>query len=508
MGTLAAEPNKIWLLLLLSTVTSKPPEEVVEGFPKAFVASLKVLFEILDEDGDGLVHISEIERRWASERGTTSLPFGVMNGLRKATPKNGKLSFERFCGGLKMSLNSDRGVGRGREDKQPNTATVRPNNVVRPMTVRSRSAPQLPRAPNARPRSLSSNTDPSSGWEYAVLKARHNEDKISSGKYSVREDVKLKRRSAPGDINANDPFHPRIQQEESNHRHSRRSEGDYVRYPPAKASKPGQHGPGRLDSKPERAAVSGPVYDHPRSPVEAKPVEGPIISEQRPPNQSPKQKTQAKQSKRTDPRRHTVSNGIDYNLRNHHLSIRAIGRLPLKRMKQLEQERDVLLQGLEVAERSRDWYQRQLAYARQRHPGYSGNSQFTHGEDSPASGQQDRRAYRMSRILEINRQLTHLMENPEKDFPDHMNLAMDTVQPSHVPPKQRMSSTSSTSSVNSNLVAQLREQNRLLTKEVSQKSELITQLEKDKAALIRQLFEARGKKHQNHKEMPNNTTFI
>ncbi|XP_038063652.1 suppressor APC domain-containing protein 2-like [Patiria miniata] len=481
-----------------ATQTSKPPEVTVEGFPKAFVASMKVLFDILDEDVDGLVHIAEIEKRWAAEGGTTGLPFGVLNGLRKAAPKNGKLSFERFCGGLKMSLNFERGVGRvGREDKQPNTATVRPNNVVRPMAVRTRSAPQLPRAPNARPRSLSNNTDPVTDWEYAVQKARSSEDKVHnhSGKYRVREDLKLKRRSAPGDINANDPSHPRIQKE-SNHRASRRSEGDYVRYQPAQAPRPGPQGPGRVGPKPERA-VNGPVYDHPRSPVETKPVNGHVSSERHSPNHSPKQKSEAKErSRRADPRRHTVSNGIDYNL--------------LKRMKQLEQERDVLLQGMEVAERSRDWYQRQLAYVRQRQPGYSGNSQFTHGEDSPVSGQQDRLAYRMSRILEINRQLTHLMENPEKDFPDHMNLALASFQPSQAPPKQRMSSTSSSSSMNSNLIAQLREQNKLLTKEVSEKSELITQLEKDKAALIRQLFEARGKTHQNNKkkEMPNNTTFI
>ena len=34
--------------------------------------------------------------------------------------------------------------------------------------------------------------------------------------------------------------------------------------------------------------------------------------------------------------------------------------LQIKRMKQLEQEKDILLQGLEAVERARDWYQKQI----------------------------------------------------------------------------------------------------------------------------------------------------
>ncbi|XP_033643227.1 suppressor APC domain-containing protein 2-like [Asterias rubens] len=471
------------------------PLETNDLFPKAFVASLKVLFDILDEDGSGLVHVNEIEKRWASEGGSSGLPFGVLNGLRKAAPKNGKLSFDRFCSGIKLSLNNERGVGKGREDRHPNMATVRPNNVVRPMAVRARSAPELPRGQNGRPRSLSSNNmDPSRNWELAVQKAKYSEDKLYP-KHRVKGETKPQRRSAPpGDINSNDPFHPRIQKD--SHRPARRSDGDYERYQPRHplpASAP-VNGHGRMGSHPQRKS-QGALYVHPSSPVEGKRVESSSSHpERRSPGHSPKPRPETKErTKREDPRRHTVTNGIDYNL--------------LKRMKQLEQERDVLLQGLEVADRAKDWYQRQLAYVRQRQPGYSGNSQFTHGEDTLSSGQQDRLAYRVARILEINKQLTHLMENPEKDFPDHMNLAMSKFQPSQsAPTKLRPSSTSSSGSGNDKLVAKLRDQNRLLTKEVSQKSELITQLEKDKAALIRQLFESRGKKPIS--EIANNTTFI
>lgn len=42
----------------------------------------------------------------------------------------------------------------------------------------------------------------------------------------------------------------------------------------------------------------------------------------------------------------------------------------------------------------------------------------------------------------------------------------------------------------------LKEQNRLLTQEVTDKSERITQLEQEKSALIKQLFEARALSQQ------------
>lgn len=51
--------------------------------------------------------------------------------------------------------------------------------------------------------------------------------------------------------------------------------------------------------------------------------------------------------RRREPRRHTLQNGIDYNM--------------LKRMKQIEQEKDVLMQGLNSIEKAREWYLKQIA---------------------------------------------------------------------------------------------------------------------------------------------------
>ena len=48
-------------------------------------------------------------------------------------------------------------------------------------------------------------------------------------------------------------------------------------------------------------------------------------------------------------------------------------------MKQLEQERDVLIQGLEAAEKARDWYQKQLASVKEKQR-YIHKGQFAIGQ--------------------------------------------------------------------------------------------------------------------------------
>lgn len=55
-------------------------------------------------------------------------------------------------------------------------------------------------------------------------------------------------------------------------------------------------------------------------------------------------------------------------------------------------------------------------------------------------------------------------------------------------------------------ILMLKEQNRLLTQEVTEKSERITQLEQEKSALIKQLFEARALSQQDGG--PLDSTFI
>ncbi|XP_071821962.1 uncharacterized protein [Apostichopus japonicus] len=187
---------------------------------------------------------------------------------------------------------------------------------------------------------------------------------------------------------------------------------------------------------------------------------------------SPPQK-KAGRRKKEEPRRHTLSNGIttDFNA--------------LKRMKDLEQERDVLHQGLDLLDKCRSWYKEELLRIKEQ------QHQLISGKDMNRSSHQDKVVYRTTRIMEINRQMRALMNSTEA-FPDHMNLAMP--QRPALPDEQ------------SPLVNKLKDQNKKLTQEVSLKSDRITSLEKEKSALIRQLFEGRSRPRS--REHSDNATLL
>uniref|UniRef100_A0A8C6NC42 Suppressor APC domain-containing protein n=1 Tax=Melopsittacus undulatus TaxID=13146 RepID=A0A8C6NC42_MELUD len=74
-----------------------------EGLPRAFLQSLRTLFDILDDRRRGYVHLREIESRWRGAE-ARELPSGVMEGLRRAAPASGYLTFERFVLGLRAAL--------------------------------------------------------------------------------------------------------------------------------------------------------------------------------------------------------------------------------------------------------------------------------------------------------------------------------------------------------------------------------------------------------------------
>lgn len=87
----------------MSSTTMNGQQNAVDGLPKQFVTSLRVLFDILDEDRTGYVRLRDIETRW-HEEGVKGLPSGVIDALRKVAPRNGRLSFDNFVTGLKLSL--------------------------------------------------------------------------------------------------------------------------------------------------------------------------------------------------------------------------------------------------------------------------------------------------------------------------------------------------------------------------------------------------------------------
>ncbi|XP_060615396.2 suppressor APC domain-containing protein 1 isoform X1 [Anolis sagrei] len=170
-----------------------------------------------------------------------------------------------------------------------------------------------------------------------------------------------------------------------------------------------------------------------------------------------------------EPRRHTISNAMEYDM--------------LKRMQELERERDALLHGLEMVDRVRDWFQHHLleAQRRQKHMGAEANY-FS----DPYSTQS---CLLLARIQEVNLCLKNLLTSPGK--PDAPSSGLGVYPPGKKEFHQQA-------------VTVLKEQNHLLIKEVSEKSDRIAQLEQEKAALYKQLKESRGYRLPSHKE----STFI
>lgn len=530
----------------------------IEGLPKQFVTSLRILFDILDEDRTGYVRLCDIESRW-HEEGVKGLPSGVVETLRKVAPQNGKLSFENFVTGLKLSLL-----------KTPLTITGKENkgHHVGPEKQVLASDKNVPRRADNVPRT-GRRTDKEKPKNSMQIRNEQNADNPQDRQIGRRaqQNMRMSRATAPNTVavkpnNAlnvqaqNVELRSQIYQQNREHQQvssqlrnrssevvyrnpERKSEEeandrlqgesdlygrkDYNKYqqPRPKSEEihrgyvPNQQRP---PSRPERP----PPYHHARSPELASPVVPPRNRNRRimqdlknwhreHKNDDARFPTSSSDSKlaeqnrisanaiyvnidqirqhassikqpapsagnppkttvrRQNSRRHTLTSGIDYNT--------------IRRMKQLEQEKDILLQGHETAERLRDWYHKQIATVTEK----QNYVEKTSCSEATLEANQERMDFQRARITELNQQLKIVMESTDKKFPAHMNLA-----------------TRSDMFSIENSVQRLKNQNKLLTKEVGDKSEKITQLEKEKASLIRELFEARTK----HKSSYDDTTFM
>ncbi|XP_014247982.1 suppressor APC domain-containing protein 2 [Cimex lectularius] len=387
----------------------------LEGLPKQFVDALRTLFDILDEKQVGFVKLTDIEHRWQDD-GTKGLPKGVIESLRKVTPPNGLLSFERFCAGLKICLlrnqvESKKRLGHsGGEGIEPS---------VRPPSAPLLDMDQKPAVNH---------------WGPAV--GRHSNPPIAPQQRTL---------SMP-------------------------------QLPPAEPTlgipvKPPLYGP----PKPPRTAVGldrGMDKSEIRSALQNWQLGMMLEEEKRSPgypgqNQRPRSIGDGKpavvepqghkkpNARRREPRRHTLQNGIDYNM--------------LKRMKQIELEKDVLMQGLEAVDRARDWYLKQISAVqdKMKYLGRMGHS------EQWSEAQEERLELQRARVLEVNRHLATLTDPGERGgLPLHMNLA--------VTPHS------------SQFISKLKQQNHLLTQDVNNKSDRIKALEREKASLIRELFHIRG----------------
>ncbi|XP_063152450.1 suppressor APC domain-containing protein 1 [Candoia aspera] len=171
-----------------------------------------------------------------------------------------------------------------------------------------------------------------------------------------------------------------------------------------------------------------------------------------------------------EPRRHTISSAVEYEM--------------LKQMQQLERERDALLQGLEMVNQVRDWLQRHLleAQKRQKHMGAQANNyQDSYSKQS---------CLLLAKIQEVNLCLKSLLTSSGKSEVPLKSCGIPFSSPGDPFHQQA--------------IIVLKEQNHLLTKEVSQKCQRIAQLEEEKASLWKQLKKSWGCGLPGHKEF----TFI
>ncbi|XP_052788122.1 uncharacterized protein LOC128222967 [Mya arenaria] len=568
----------------MSTAHVQEAARAVDGLPKQFVTSLRILFDILDEEQTGYVRLRDIETRW-HEEGVKGLPCGVIDALRKVAPKNGKLTFENFVVGLKQSLLRNNGAvlssaslaakQRDSRDSQQNSSSVKNKHVNAPSSTSKQ--PQYRKvekedyasknyanmanymnierpAATSAPVTLKSNahvvqrSQPKMGTNSQITAANtatvRPNNVLQSQNIELRNKIynreQMQHASVVNMRNRNDYAYPHdLDMHHSNKRHSddmssyhkrevskisqrphsahpenqrprevhfQRSPTDFPagrpdRPPPYRWAKESENNsPPALPPKTMKGKTMRELQNwHQDNKVvpnvltnghmhtaqsdsnlmqKSRTVGNDIyvnIEEIRRQAASQKQPVVARETgggkkpRRKNSRRHTLSSGIDYNV--------------IRRMKQLEQERDVLIQGLDVVERARDWYLSQISTVAER----QAFAEKTSCSDGSLQSHQERMDFVRSRINDVNLNLKSLMETTESGFPAHMNLAI-----------------SSPGFYDDNSLRWLKDQNKQLTHEVGHKSEKITQLEQEKASLIRDLFEARVK----HKTNYDDTTFM
>ncbi|XP_052581165.1 suppressor APC domain-containing protein 2 isoform X2 [Peromyscus californicus insignis] len=408
------------------------PAPSTEGLPRAFLQSLRTLFDILDDRQRGYVHLREIESRWQGAD-ARELPCGVLEGLRQVAPASGYLTFERFVAGLRTSLLNANGRPRDQARVAPRSGDqplLQQRLMFEPADEPRTVLEKKPLPPSARP--------------------------APAGPSSTSRNPELPCVPAEAAPPPEEPKRPPSKAlERSPSADADRSQCDTLQRQPGLLLHPGRGGgPGAPSTSAEEGAAACKTLD---------------IG-----------KGEARQTPRSrgERRRHTITNGVDCGL--------------LKQMKELEQEQEVLLQGLEMMARGREWYQQQLQRVRERQRRLS---QSRAGADFGTAGSPLPLGRLLPKVQEVARCLGELLTAAcsGRALPSSSLGPLGPTSPS-TPVWQQQT------------ILMLKEQNRLLTQEVTDKSERITQLEQEKSALIKQLFEARALSQQD--AGPLDSTFI
>ncbi|XP_064457726.1 suppressor APC domain-containing protein 2-like isoform X2 [Ornithodoros turicata] len=339
--------------------------------PKRFVSAMKVLFDIMDDQKTGCINIRDIEKRWPCSRDSSNgLPSDVMECLRKVTPPNEMINFERFCAGLKMCLLRHR-VGhrqalgnaaqwyrsqylpqlgqvsepRGRPSSVPlpdreertlarHQPALKPPSISKSYSGPGRSLDNLAGNIAVRPSNTAAVRPSTVTAQHRSVSVPHLQGKELSRQTADVRRIPSKLRGYRSDV--------RLAELRGDHEvGAQRLSGvkNKILDQSVDAAKPCTQIPIR-----EPLSVKVPEMRHQKENV----VPAPTGKEAG--NADNKQSSSAalrKQTRKREPRRHTLGHGIEYSM--------------LRRMKQLEQEKDVLVQGLRAVEHARDWYQQRIS---------------------------------------------------------------------------------------------------------------------------------------------------
>jgi hypothetical protein len=284
-----------------------------DGLPKTFVNLMLTLFTCLDDQKTGFVKLADIEERW-NEQNAKGLPKGLVECLRKVS-QNGLLSFDHFCNGLKICLLRNQNESKklvGGCDKKvsrpsaaaamidlensiskhtANTLAVRPNNAA--PAKKALSLPQL---------------CPDGDLDLQPIMGTSLPRKVTSIQTGIPP-PKPPRTMLNTNINSVAVNQGTLSKAEIRNALSNWQIGVMLNENDGKEKTLRENGDGQSHNA---------IY-----------VKKSAINRHR------------------EPRRHTLQNGIDYNM--------------LKRLKQIENEKEILIEGLTAVERARDWYLRQIA---------------------------------------------------------------------------------------------------------------------------------------------------
>ncbi|XP_075168647.1 suppressor APC domain-containing protein 2 [Haematobia irritans] len=438
-----------------------------DALPKAFVQSMKTLFDILDDQRTGYVKFVDIEKGWQDD-GSKGLPRGVMESLRKVTPANGLLTFDRFCAGLKLCLLRNQnaqiiGTQQGEQCKNKSNAPI--NNATNWKT----KSPSKSQRPPSAPALDIENPLPTNPWSGNRTLSLPQLSPDSDGDLTTANTIRSPYNTPPPP-----PKPPRASALLANN--------GLTAGPIASGGSSGilTSSNNVMDKAEIRNALQNWQMGVIRNEIDAKDKQKPTnflqqcgyrgsadggsssATDSGNFSNLPLKKTTIR---RREPRRHTLQNGIDYNM--------------LKRLKQFEEEREVLLLGLNAVDKARDWYMQQLVNVQEKikYLGRMGSS-----NEQWSEVQQERLNFQRARVLEVNRSLSVLADTWERGgFPFHFNLAF------RAPPK--VSSNRTATSLSNSITDRLRQQNRLLANEGHLKSERIVMLEREKQTLLAELFE-------------------